>query len=65
MNGECYFCRGIVLAGEADDLVLDRHGDHRVYVHRECAEGHGLVDEPTDEEGVAVTCPECGVAETH
>lgn len=62
MSGDCYFCRGIVLPHEDEDVLLEDHGDHRVFLHGRCAAGHGLVE--TDEAGgVAVTCPECGAVE--
>lgn len=62
MGNECHFCRGIVSAHEAGDLLLEAHGDHRVVMHEQCADGHGLVEERAD--GVEVTCPECGAVET-
>jgi hypothetical protein len=62
MNGDCYFCRGIVLPYEDDDVLLEGHADHRVFLHARCAEGHDLV-ERDEAGGVAVTCPECGAVE--
>ncbi|MFD1514309.1 hypothetical protein [Halomarina rubra] len=65
MTGECYYCHGIVLPEEPGDVLLADHDDHRVYLHLECATGQNVA-EPADEGGdrLAITCPECGVAET-
>ena len=66
MSGDCYFCHGLVLPSEADDILLANHGDHEVYMHRRCAVGHGVyeADESGSGEGITVVCPECGAAET-
>lgn len=65
MNGECYFCNGIVSAVENGHIMLRGHGDHEVYMHVRCAEGHNVIEESRDTaEKVEITCPECGVVET-
>lgn len=62
MDGECYFCHGLVLPEEADDIVLSDHDDHRVFMHRQCADGYdAIADGGTD--GLSVRCPECGEVE--
>ncbi|MBV0926213.1 hypothetical protein KTS45_18560 [Halomicroarcula limicola] len=66
MNGECYFCHGLVFSGEPDDLLLDEHADHEVYMHRQCAVGHNVVEESSETAGeVEVLCPECGAVEVY
>jgi phage FluMu protein Com len=65
MNGECYFCNGIVSAAESGHILLSGHSGHEVYMHERCAEGHNLVEtarSPTSE--IEITCPECGAVET-
>jgi len=66
MNGECYFCHGIVSAHEEDHVHLNEHSDHEVYVHRACASGHGLVEEVggSSEAAIRIRCPQCGDVET-
>lgn len=65
MDGECYFCHGIVSAAESDHIMLDSHADHEVYMHEQCAIGHNFIEESTDSIGsVEITCPECGTIET-
>ena len=65
MNGECYFCHGVVLADEAADIVLQDHGDHRVFLHRQCAAGHNVIERRVDPSGGAdVVCPVCGDVES-
>lgn len=66
MDGQCYFCNGIVTDHESDHFRLDDHSDHRVYVHEACAGGHGLVEESAGGSRTAleVECPECGEIET-
>lgn len=62
MGTECHFCRGIVFAGEPDDIVLEGHD---VVMHRECAAGYDLVTElPGEATSLEVTCPKCGEVET-
>ncbi|MDS0280728.1 hypothetical protein [Haloarcula onubensis] len=64
MHGECYFCHGVVVDGEAGDIVLDRHADHDVFMHQQCAEGHNVFEEssgPSSE--AAILCPRCGEVE--
>ncbi|ADQ68800.1 hypothetical protein G3I44_16080 [Halogeometricum borinquense] len=64
MDGECYFCHGLVLPDERDDILLADHAEHRVFLHEECARGYELVDESDEDPGdVKVTCPECGAVE--
>jgi hypothetical protein len=66
MDAECYFCHGVVLPDERDDIVLGDHGDHRVFLHEQCARGYELVeDAPDARDAVEVTCPECGAVEVH
>lgn len=65
MNGECYFCHGIVSASETGHIWLNDHGSHDVYLHEQCATGHNVIEEsggPTSE--LQITCPECGEVET-
>ena len=62
MSNEFHFCRGIVSVHGSGDLLLEGHGDHRVYMHEQCASGHGLLEEGAG--GFEVTCPECGTVET-
>ena len=64
MNGECYYCHGLVLPGESDHIVLSDHGDHEVFMHRRCGAGHDDVEElATPSGGTEITCPECGEVE--
>jgi hypothetical protein len=72
MSGECYFCNGIVFPSEPDDILLDGHADHAVYMHRRCAEGYnalesvdGTGDGDGDDDGGTrpVVCPECDAVE--
>jgi len=64
MNGECYFCHGVVLAGESGDIVLDDHADHEVFLHHQCAVGHNFIEQTADPStGVEVLCPVCGEVE--
>ena len=63
MGNECHFCRGIVSAHGAGDILLDDHGDHRVFLHEQCAAGHDLIEKGRD--SVEITCPECGAVEVH
>ncbi|WP_254274532.1 hypothetical protein [Haloarcula marina] len=64
MNGECYFCHGLVLAGESEDIVLDSHADHDVFLHRQCAVGHNVVEQRAGPSGdLEILCPECGEVE--
>ncbi|SFR65512.1 hypothetical protein [Halogeometricum limi] len=66
MDGECYFCHGLVLPDEREDILLTEHADHDVYLHEQCARGYELVEESVDAGGsLEVTCPECGAVETH
>lgn len=64
MAGECYYCRGIVLPEEPGDLLLDGHGDHRVYLHVDCAKGQNVVEASGADRAFTVLCPECGAVET-
>jgi hypothetical protein len=64
MSGECHYCHGLVLPGEEGDIVLDHHGDHRVYMHEPCGRGHNDI-EAAGGGRVEVVCPECGTVETH
>lgn len=66
MENECHFCRGIVSLRERTDIVLDCQGDHRIYMHKQCAAGHGLVEDTDDPENgtVRIACPNCGTIET-
>ncbi len=65
MKTECYYCRGIVLANEADDILLDDHADHSVYMHKQCGKSHDVIEERTGSiVAVEITCPECGAVET-
>lgn len=65
MGSECYYCRGIVLANEDGDILLDDHADHHVYMHKRCGESHDVIEELTGAtSAVEVTCPECGAVET-
>jgi len=64
MNGECYFCHGLVLADESEDIVLDDHGDHTVFLHRQCAVGHNVIEKRVGASSAAeVVCPVCGDVE--
>ncbi|WP_324759398.1 hypothetical protein [Haloarcula montana] len=66
MSGECHFCHGIVSADESNHILLDGHGDHEVYLHRQCAAGHDVLEDADGSaDNVAITCPECGTVETH
>ncbi|MFB6206703.1 MAG: hypothetical protein ABEJ05_09285 [Haloglomus sp.] len=61
MTGECYYCHGLVFAHEANHIVLDSHAHPDVYLHRECAVGHNVVEEPAGPvDELSVRCPECG-----
>ncbi|WP_435156577.1 hypothetical protein [Haladaptatus sp. DFWS20] len=65
MTGECYYCRGIVLANEDDDILLDDHADHQVYMHKQCGESYNVIKEQTGSTAtVEIICPECGAVET-
>jgi len=66
MEPTCYFCNGIVSESEPDHILLDGHDDHVIYMHERCATGQNVV-EPTGGpgDGMTVTCPECGLVETH
>lgn len=64
MNGECYFCHGLVSGDERNDIVLDGHADHAVFMHQRCAEGYNVIEEsgsPSSE--TAILCPQCGEVE--
>lgn len=64
MNGECYFCHGIVSASEAGHIWLSDHDGHDVYMHEQCASGHNAIEEGQEPTGERhVTCPECGEVE--
>jgi hypothetical protein len=64
MSGECYFCNGIVFPSEPDDILLDGHADHAVYMHRRCAEGYNALESVDDDGGTRpVVCPECDAVE--
>jgi hypothetical protein len=66
MSGECYFCRGLVFPADSGHFLLDRHGDHRVYLHERCAVGQGVIEKPAGPaDGIDIVCPECGTVETH
>ncbi|WP_227377548.1 hypothetical protein [Haladaptatus halobius] len=66
MESECYYCRGIVLTDEDDDILLDDHADHQVYMHKRCGESHNVIQERTESTAtVEITCPECGAVEIH
>lgn len=65
MNGECHFCHGVVLADESEDIVLDNHADHQVYLHRQCAAGHNVIEQAVGQAGgLDVLCPVCGEVES-
>ncbi|MDS0261182.1 hypothetical protein NDI56_17415 [Haloarcula sp. S1CR25-12] len=65
MNGECYFCHGLVLADESEDIVLQDHGDHRVFLHRQCAAGYNVIETRVGpSSGADVVCPVCGDVES-
>lgn len=64
MCGECYFCHGTISRFETGHILLTGHADHEVYLHEQCATGNNLVEAAVGDEGVAVTCPECGRVET-
>ena len=65
MNGECYFCHGLVLADESEDIVLDDHADHDVFLHPQCAVGHNVIEKPVGpSSGTDVLCPVCGDVES-
>jgi hypothetical protein len=69
MSGECHFCNGIVFPSEPDDILLDGHADHTVYMHRRCAEGYNALESAADGDGDGdggtrpVVCPECDAVE--
>jgi hypothetical protein len=73
MSGDCYFCHGLVFPAEEDDILLDGHADHEVYMHRRCAVGHDVIeaasaadDERDGRDGPqTVVCPECGTTESY
>lgn len=65
MDGECYFCHGIVSALEDEHILLADHADHEVYMHRQCAAGHDVLEESAASTTVEIACPECGTVETH
>lgn len=66
MENECHFCRGIVTLHEKDDILLDAHADHQVFMHKQCAEGHDLIQSSIDsaEGPIEIVCPKCGAVET-
>lgn len=65
MNGECYFCHGIVSAAEEGHIWLREHDSHEVYMHEQCASGHNVIEGEQDPAGeLLITCPECGAVET-
>lgn len=66
MGNECHFCRGIVSLYEQNDLRLTGHSDHQVFMHKECAVGHDLVEQPPNSADgpIEVACPKCGAIET-
>lgn len=65
MNGECHFCHGLVLTDESQDMVLDTHADHEVYLHRQCAVGHNVIEHRVGQaSGQEVVCPVCGEVES-
>lgn len=66
MGNECHFCRGIVSLHEKNDILLDGHADHQVFMHKQCAMGYDLIEESHDpaDGPIEVTCPECGAVET-
>ena len=65
MNGECYFCHGLVLADESADIVLDNHGNHDVFLHHRCAVGHNVIEKRVGQSSTAeVVCPVCGDVES-
>lgn len=64
MNGECHFCHGIVLTDESEDFVLDSHADHEVFLHRQCAVGHNVIEQRAGpSSGLEALCPVCGEVE--
>ncbi|MDS0279561.1 hypothetical protein NDI85_17340 [Halomicroarcula sp. S1AR25-4] len=65
MSGECHYCHGLVSASERDHIVLDQHGNHEVYLHEQCADGHNLIGSSAASGEVEIVCPECGTVETH
>ena len=66
MTGECYYCHGIVLPNEDDDILLDSHANHRIYMHKQCGASHDVIAQRADAtDAVEITCPECGAVETH
>ncbi|MBX0325074.1 hypothetical protein EGH21_18760 [Halomicroarcula sp. F13] len=65
MSGECHYCHGVVSGSERDHIVLDQHGNHEVYLHEQCADGHNLIETVgASSSEVEVVCPECGAVET-
>lgn len=64
MNGECHFCHGLVLTDESEDIVLDDHADHDVFLHRQCAVGHNVIEPRVGRSSAEVLCPICGDVES-
>lgn len=65
MNGECYFCNGIVSTAESGHLLLRDHDGHEVFMHERCAQGHNMIESGRDPNGtVEITCPVCSAVET-
>jgi len=65
MNGECHFCHGLVLTDESEDMVLEDHADHTVFLHRQCAVGHNVIEQRVGQSnGTAVLCPICDEVES-